>query len=208
MPDISEKAWDRDYDVRGRRWGRSHPGLPSLRPGALVLEAGCGDGKAIAAMVAEEWNVVATDFSKNALAICFRLHGACPNLFFVASDASFPPFPDNTFDAVFLTHIAGHALEPGRQRIAAESARVTRPGGKIILRDFARDDMRAGKGEEIEPGTFLRGDGIATHYFSEEEVLSLFSHLTPVSVRTRRWPLRIRGKDMVRSEIEAEFENE
>ncbi|MDD4162704.1 MAG: class I SAM-dependent methyltransferase, partial [Methanothrix sp.] len=62
-----------------------------------------------------------------------------------------------------------------------------------------------GQGEEVEPGTFQRGEGILTHYFSESEVKELFCDLRPISIGTHCWKLRIKGKDLMRSEVEAVF---
>ena len=73
------------------------------------------------------------------------------------------------------------------------------------MREFDAEDMRAGQGDEVEPGTFQRGQGILTHYFTEREVEQLFSGLKPVVVGTHSWNLRIRGRDLLRSEIQAVF---
>jgi hypothetical protein len=65
--------------------------------------------------------------------------------------------------------------------------------------------MRMGLGAEVESGTFLRGEGILTHYFTELEVERLFCDIKLVNVNTHRWKLRIKGKDLMRSEVEAVF---
>jgi hypothetical protein len=62
-----------------------------------------------------------------------------------------------------------------------------------------------GQGEMVEEGTYLRGAGILTHYFTEEEVELLFCDLLPISVSTHRWKLRVKGKDLARAEVEAVF---
>jgi ubiquinone/menaquinone biosynthesis C-methylase UbiE len=205
MSDLHKAAWERDYSTRGRRWGGSPPRLPDLPAGSLVLEAGCGDGKNLAAMNAREWNVVALDFSPTAISLCADLEGRGSRVAFVAGDASRLPFRTNSFDAVFLIHVTGHAMEPVRCMIAAEAARVTRKGGLVVFREFSRGDMRAGSGKEIEPHTYLKGDGISTHYFIEEEAVLLFPDLATVSVVTHQYPLRIKGKYVFRAEIEADF---
>ena len=40
---------------------------------------------------------------------------------------------------------------------------------------FLNRDFRYGQGNETEPGTFLRGNGIQTHYFTGQEVVDLFT---------------------------------
>jgi len=76
----------------------------------------------------------------------------------------------------------------------------------VFFRAFSVEDMRAGKGEEMEPQTFRRGGGIITHYFTEAGVEELFASLIPMRVRTHRWQMRIRGRDLPRAEVEAVFQ--
>ena len=124
---------------------------------------------------------------------------------FVAADASHLPFREGGFDAVIAFHVLGHLRESDRHRAAAEAARVLRRGGRLFFLEFGVDDMRAGKGEEVEAMTFRRGGGVVTHYFSKGEVVELFDTLSPVSMTTDRRLTRIRGVDHLRSEVAAEF---
>jgi SAM-dependent methyltransferase len=97
--------------------------------------------------------------------------------------------------------VTGHLLLQGRRALASEAERVLRPGGRLFFREFGCDDMRAGLGEEVEPFTFRRG-GIITHYFTESEVADLFCGLEVGSVDTHRWKMRVKGRDLVRSQVE------
>ncbi|MDD1731704.1 MAG: hypothetical protein LUO83_06110 [Methanothrix sp.] len=64
------------------------------------------------------------------------------------------------------------------------------------------EDMRMGQGEEAEEGTFRRGSGIITHYFREGEIAAMFSGLKIDLIRTHGWRMKIRGEELVRSEVE------
>ncbi len=199
-----KSAWDEDYRRRGDLWGGAPPPLPDLPAGAAVLELGCGNGKTLAALIRQPWSVTAVDISPRAVSLARRRPGtAAANL--VVADAACLPFRGEVFDAVFLVHVAGHLPETGRRNVASAVCRVLRPGGAAFFRAFSVEDMRAGKGVETEAQTFSRGNGIITHYFTETEVEELFAPLAPVSVRTRRWQMRIRGGDLPRAEIEAVF---
>jgi hypothetical protein len=68
-----------------------------------------------------------------------------------------------------------------RFSIARELSRVLRPGGHALVEVFGRQDIRYGEGEEVEEATFLRGNGIITHYFRQGEVASMFSELQVIS---------------------------
>lgn len=76
--------------------------------------------------------------------------------------------------------------------------RVLKPGGMFYFKDFSRNDFRFGKGVEVEPSSFLRGDGIITHYFEPEELASFFG---PSVISTISWDLRVKGVNYHREEI-------
>jgi ubiquinone/menaquinone biosynthesis C-methylase UbiE len=115
------------------------------------------------------------------------------------------PFTRETFDAVFFSHLLGHIALKERCRVAEEAERVLIPGGVVFLRVFSVRDFREGRGSLVEPQTYRRGDGIVTHYFSGEEVESLFPGLTLIVLKTIEWPMKVKGELLIRSEIAAEF---
>ncbi len=151
--------------------------------------------------------IIGADFSREALRLCRGRKEFGP-VRFVAADARCLPFRDGTFSLVLMLHLAGHATAPGREAMAREAARVLIPGGSLYFAGFSRGDMRAGKGAEVEPYTFLRSDGTITHYFTDDEVTRLFAPANPVRVETRNWELRVRGVSHPRAEINAWFTKE
>ena len=193
------QAWDRDYARRGRVWGGSVKDLPALPDGSLVLEMGCGDGKTLSIMPAS-WRIAAIDISMQGLRLARR---ARPDACLLLADGCRLPLQSESFDAALAFHVAGHLFLDQRLALAKEAARVLRPGGRLFFRDFSREDMRMGQGEEVEEATFRRGSGIITHYFSEGEVAAMFSGLEMDLIRTQRWSMRIRGEKLLRSEVEA-----
>lgn len=199
--DSHQSAWDKDYRNRGRLWGSAVKNLPPLPAGSSVLELGCGDGKTLAGMPGD-WKIAALDISREALRLC-RTSPTEAGL--IQADARVLPFQNGCFDAVFAFHVTGHLRLPARRALAREAARVLRVGGQLFFREFGADDMRAGQGEEVESGTFRRGEGMLTHYFTEAEALQLFCDFKAQSIRTHRWKMRVKGKDLPRSEIEAVF---
>jgi SAM-dependent methyltransferase len=194
-------AWNKDYASRGRLWGGAVKGLPYLPQGSAILELGCGDGKTLSALPGGG-RIVALDISPRALQLARHLR---PDACFILADAAVLPLQDEIFDAVFAFHVTGHLLAAERRALAREAARVLAVGGSLFFRDFGAEDMRAGQGEEVEPGTFRRGGGILTHYFTEGEVMGIFCELEPVSIGTQSWTMRIKGKDLLRAEVEAVY---
>jgi ubiquinone/menaquinone biosynthesis C-methylase UbiE len=194
-------AWDRDYRKRGRLWGGSAKDLPILPKGSVVLELGCGNGKTLTGMPTD-WRIAALDTSQEALRLC---RTSAPHADHILANACILPFRKSCFDIVFAFHVIGHMLLPSREALAREVARVLTRGGKLFFREFGAEDMRYRKGTEVESGTFLRGNDILTHYFTKCEVERLFNGLEPITVSTHGWKLRVKGQDLMRSEVEAVF---
>lgn len=107
--------------------------LADLRPGAEVLDVGCGPGTIthdFARRVAPG-RVVAVD---NAPEIVARAaEGAPGNAEFRTADTYALPFPDESFDVVHAHQVLQHLTDP----VAAlrEMRRVCRPGGVVAARD-------------------------------------------------------------------------
>ena len=196
-------AWDHEYIRRGRLWGGAPAELPDLPAGSAVLELGCGDGKTLSSMHTRPWVIYAIDSSIEAINLSALVPGMRRSVSFVKADAICLPFAGSSFDAVFAHHIIGHAPLAGRMRMAIEAARVLRPGGTLFFLDFEQGDMRAVAGERIEPDTYRRGNGIITHYFSIDELDSFFLGLEVVSVSLKRREIKVRGRPLVRSELQA-----
>lgn len=186
-------GWDTDYTLRGNRWGGAAAELPSLPAGIRVLECGCGNGKTLAAMRARGWDAVGVDISPAAVSLA----GArdCPA---VCGDVTALPFADSSFDAVFCWHVLGHLPASFRSRAAAEMRRVLASSGSIFFKGFSRSDMRCGKGREVAPYSFLRGDGIVTHYFDETDLREVFGRGTLTRIS---WKMRVRGTEYQREEL-------
>ncbi|MDD1689218.1 MAG: class I SAM-dependent methyltransferase [Methanoregula sp.] len=203
--DTTRDNWDADYSRKGSLYGGAPHQLPPFPAGSRVLEAGCGNGKLLSAMVHRDWCVTAIDFSPRAALMARATAREGSGAGVVVADARTIPFRDGSFDGVAANHILAHGMAADRSRIARELCRVLRPGGQLWFCDFSTRDFRNGAGHEAEPGTFVRGNGILTHYFSDNEVAGLFLGLDTVSVQRHDWILRVRGKEYIRSEITALF---
>lgn len=203
--DNSAGYWENEYTRRGRVWGGTVHNLPSLGTGLRVLELGCGNGKTFSALLEKKCEVIGIDFSSTAAILCrSHVRGTSRGEIAIA-DVRHLPFSDASFDVVIVFHVIGHLPVAGRICCARESARVLKAGGTLYFSGFSREDFRAGNGCGTEPGTFERKNGIATHYFSENEVQVLFCALQPGECITRRWTMTVRGRPLPRAEITAAF---
>jgi SAM-dependent methyltransferase len=202
-PDM--EAWEDEYCKKGILWSGLTHEIPELPAGSRVLELGCGNGKTLPALIRKGWNVTALDSSQKAVAMSRDLvKGSLPAEIMVA-DARHIPVKNATFDAIFAIHVIGHMHEPGRREIAVEVTRTLKPGGIVFFCEFSTEDVRFGKGHTTEPSTFMRGTKIITHYFTLQETSDLFPGLMCKSITLHQWPMRIRGNNLVRSEVIAVF---
>jgi ubiquinone/menaquinone biosynthesis C-methylase UbiE len=202
--DDNARSWEADYLARGRLWGGSARHLPDLPCGSRILELGCGNGKTLSGLQACRWDIIALDFSRHATRLCRQNAGIFADRI-VTADARAIPFKSGSFDAVLAFHIIGHMTVEDRKTVASEIFRVLSPGGVLEFSAFSTRDFRCGHGRQIEEGTFQRGNGILTHYFSPGEAISLFSQMSPVSAKDHQWSMRVRGNDLERSETAGEF---
>lgn len=183
MADRWLAAWQKLYSKHGMQYGGTGDIsmlAKVLAPGMMVLDAGCGDGKTTEALT-RICGVVGCDFSKEALR-SLRLQRDPDNVVnLVECELSHLPFDEEKFDGIACVHSISHMLESERRTAALALSRVLRPGGHIFVEVFGVGDIRCGEGKEVEPTSFLRGNGILTHYFREGEITGLFPSLKLVS---------------------------
>ena len=96
--------------------------------GRRVLDVASGPGYVAAACAVRGADVVGVDVAAAMVALARRLR---PEIDFRQADAERLPFADGTFDAVLANFLILHVGRP--EQIAAELARVLRPGRKLAL---------------------------------------------------------------------------
>ncbi|AXQ27834.1 methyltransferase domain-containing protein [Solimonas sp. K1W22B-7] len=104
-----------------------------IRPGERVLDLATGTG--ITAIAARERGarVTAVDLTPELLEVARAKAQAegYDDIDFREGDAEALSLPDASFDVVLST--CGHMFAPDQPRVAAELARVTRPGGRVVF---------------------------------------------------------------------------
>jgi demethylmenaquinone methyltransferase / 2-methoxy-6-polyprenyl-1,4-benzoquinol methylase len=114
-----------------RRWRARTREALELRPGDKVLDLAAGTAVSTVELARSGAWCVAADFSLGMLRAGARR--AVPK---VAADALHLPFLDGTFDAVTISFGLRNVAEP--DVALAELARVTRPGGRLVVCEFGR----------------------------------------------------------------------
>ncbi|MFC9970100.1 methyltransferase domain-containing protein [Spirillospora sp. NPDC127200] len=109
--------------------------IPHLRPGASVLDVGCGPGT-ITAGLAERvapGRVTAVDAAETVLAEAAKATAHLDNVTFAVADVHALDFPDDSFDIVHAHQVLQHVADP--VRALREMRRVCKPGGVVAARE-------------------------------------------------------------------------
>jgi SAM-dependent methyltransferase len=108
--------------------------------GAAVVDVGCGGGTYTRA-----WHelgaasVTGVDFSEPILQAARQSHGNLAGVSFQPGEATATGLPDACADVVFERALVHHV--PDLAAVAAEAARVLRPGGIFLIQDRTPDDV-------------------------------------------------------------------
>lgn len=133
--DVAER-YDLTNDVlalgQTRLWRRAVVNAVAPRPGERILDLAAGTGTSSAPFASRGASVVPCDFSLGMLEVGRRRE---PGLAFVAGDALHLPFADASFDAVTISFGLRNTADP--VAALAEMARVTRPGGRLVVCEFS-----------------------------------------------------------------------
>ena len=107
--------------------------VANIRPGERVLDLATGTGITAIAARKHGANVTGVDLTPELLAVARKKakDDGLEDIDFREGDAEALPFVDASFDAVVST--CGHMFAPDQPKVAAELARVTRPGGRVVF---------------------------------------------------------------------------
>jgi SAM-dependent methyltransferase len=152
-----------------------------------VLDIAAGNGNATLAAARRGGQVTSTDYVPALLERgAERAHAERLNVTFKPADAEALPFADQSFDVVLSTF--GAMFSPDHERVAAEMARVCRPGGRIGLANWTPEgfigQLFKTLGRRLPPPAGLQSPalwGVATH------VQALFVDRSGSVTATRRY---------------------
>lgn len=160
-------------------------------PAGTAVDVGCGMGGNTAVLRDLGWRIVGIDYSPASVEAAARRR-----LMVVRGDARLLPLADESVDLVLSTDAWEHVAE--HERVAAESARVLRPGGTLFVAVPAGMDLWSD--HDVALGhhrRYHRGDlvglveGAGLHV---EEVFGWNVLLRPVARVRRRAPQRRSGR--------------
>ena len=146
-PDIADKIMaevQESYDAiasdfsatRLRPWPEMKLLRQYLRPGAVVLDVGCGNGRLYQSLADVTTSYVGVDVSAGLLAEARRLQAGTPAVFKAGSLLALPA-PDASADLVAALASLNHIPSaPYRLKAMREMARVLKPGGTLFMTNW------------------------------------------------------------------------
>lgn len=137
--------------------------LRSVKPGARVLEAGCGLSHFTVACNVLGYQAEGLDWAKDTITL---LQNKFPLIPFFVGDVRRLDTADNTYDAIYSPGVIEH-FEEGPEKILSEMVRILKPGGIALIstpyfNSFLRS--RAASFSKFQIGEFYQ------YAFSKEEI--------------------------------------
>ncbi|MEV4710494.1 methyltransferase domain-containing protein [Micromonospora sp. NPDC049374] len=127
--DLADEWWRPDGVFAMLHWlARARAALvpPAARPGALLVDLGCGAGLLAPHLVGKGYRHVGVDLTRSALA-----QAAVRGVTAVNGDATAVPLVDGCADVVAAGELLEHV--PDWRAAVAEACRLLRPGGLLVL---------------------------------------------------------------------------
>jgi 2-polyprenyl-6-hydroxyphenyl methylase/3-demethylubiquinone-9 3-methyltransferase len=127
--DLAAEWWRPDGAFAMLHWlaeSRARLIPPARRPGAVLVDVGCGAGLLAPHIAAKGYRHFGVDLVRSALAQA-RTHGVTP----INGDAAALPLSDACADVVAAGELLEHV--PDWPAAVAEACRVLRPGGMLVL---------------------------------------------------------------------------
>jgi SAM-dependent methyltransferase len=158
--------------------------------GRRVLDVGCGAGVDLMRFAEGGAVVTGLDLATSSVALArryFEQKGRQATL--AIGDGERLPFPDNAFDLVYAHGVVQYT--PGDRALVAESRRVLKPGGELIIQVYNRISWLNALSKVMKVD-LEHDDAPVLRKYSPGEFRSLVSGFAEVRIVPERFPVRSR----------------
>lgn len=111
--------------------------LERIHAGDMVLELGCGYGRALPLLAQKAGTVIGIDISSASLSMANQMLVNVSNCRLLGMNAVQLAFHDRVFDCVICIQNGISAFHVDQQALIRESARVTKPGGQVLFSSYS-----------------------------------------------------------------------
>ncbi|XP_037647841.1 tRNA N(3)-methylcytidine methyltransferase METTL2 [Sebastes umbrosus] len=185
--DGQQESLDQEQRREDAALSQADGDVPGSSATYRILEVGCGVGNTVFPILKTNNDpglfVYCCDFSSTAVELVKTNPEYDPERCFAfvhdLSDVEANyPVRDGTLDVIVLIFVLS-ALHPNKmQESISRLARLLKPGGVMLLRDYGRYDMaqlRFKKGRCLSENFYVRGDGTRVYFFTQDELHEMFS---------------------------------
>lgn len=163
----------------GGGWQAMAAAMAAGFAGQTVADIGCGEGDLTLLLARFAKRVVAVDLSAQMLRVVQERSeeaGVARRVTVGKGDLEKLPLDSDSMDAAFVSQVLHHAARP--EKALAETARILKPGGRLILLDLAQHDQEWVRSEwadqwlgfdERELRVWLAGTGLKMEIFQTME---------------------------------------
>jgi SAM-dependent methyltransferase len=147
---------------------------------ASVLDFGCGNGRHLAFLAQEGWNVTGCDISSDAVTLARKTVGGADGTPRVDIISGGLPYESAAFDIVLAHGVFDHIPAVERMAWREEVARVLRPRG-ILQASFITSSLH-GRGIEAGEQILEEGEeaGLAQTFYTSESIVKEYGDLFDV----------------------------
>jgi SAM-dependent methyltransferase len=174
-------TWNELFNNEEYVWTNLHEKVIDLarllkdRKGYRILDLGSGGGRHLVYLAKQGFKVDGMDYSEKGLQISsnwLAKEGLDANL--TRADMIALPYANDSFDALISIHVIFHNPIALLRKTMSEIYRILRTGGMVLLTFQSTRSFRFGRGEQLEPGTYIPdigGDaGVPHHYMDLPEI--------------------------------------
>jgi tocopherol O-methyltransferase len=131
--------------------------LSEVKPGDVVLDAGCGVGGSAIYLAKEKAckvvGITLSGFQKKKADQFALQHGVAHNVTFEVQDYESTSFPNETFDVVWAAESVCHSEDASK--FANEAYRLLKPNGRLVVADYYKAREPEGSAEKKDFEFFL-----------------------------------------------------
>lgn len=191
-----KKDWDTVYKTQGMVQKKPSSflirNLDQLKQRKVkkVLDVACGTGRNAILLAKEGFGVIGIDPSKTALQMLEKNaeeQEVSDKIDVKEGVQEDLPFEDESFDAVVAISTFHHNKLEGAEKTIGEFYRVLKKSGLLVMNCISTKDRRFGRGQEIEPNTFIKfgeiDDYLPHHFFSEDEITKLVGRFKVIELK-------------------------